>query len=131
MIAALCSAIDVRRNAGGRLLIKYSGTLIDEHCGRNIQGALLEQSDSDASRYCRIWEIYRHCIGDRTVCFRRTVLNYHHRIGARLKAAGAVAGAVSQQRRGVRRLRGGYWHLQGRSVAGKKDNKLPYLGLAI
>ena len=79
-LAPMCFAVDVRGGVEGGLPIKYSGTAIDDHFGRNVQGMRLAEVHPDPSRFLRVREMYRRCIVDRTACFRRRASRYNHRI---------------------------------------------------
>jgi len=79
-LAPQCFAVDVRGGLENGLLIKYSGTQIDEHFERNVQGLYLENVYRDKARFESVRDMYRRCISERVVCFRRRPSSIDFRI---------------------------------------------------
>ena len=72
--------IDLRGGYEKGLLIKFSGTLIDEHFGGNIQGRFLEDVYRGDRDVTTIRDLYRRCADDSEVYFRQRTSSYEFHI---------------------------------------------------
>lgn len=71
---------DFRNGMDDGILIKFSGSYIDEYFGRNIQGKYLDDIYNGRDGLDFVREIYRRCYVNGQLCFRRKSTSYTHRI---------------------------------------------------
>jgi len=71
---------DFRNGMDNGILIKFSGSHIDEYFGRNIQGKYLDDVYNGRDGLDFVREVYRRCHVNGQICFRRKSTSFNHRI---------------------------------------------------